>query len=84
MADQPIVDSVTIVLRGYFSRRLPDGIHAVTLPLTRAATPRAALAELTVPLDAIGLVLVNKEQASLDTPLCPGDAVDILPLMGGG
>jgi hypothetical protein len=84
MVDQPAVDSITFTLRGYFSRRLPDGIHAVALPLTQAATPRHALAELGVPLDAIGLVLVNKQQASLDTALQPGDAVDILPLMGGG
>ena len=84
MTEQPTVNSVTIVLHGYFSRRLPDGIHAVALPLTRAGTPRAALVALAVPLDAIGLVLVNKQQASLDTPLQPGDTVDILPLMGGG
>ena len=79
-----MVGVVTVVLHGYFSRHLPDGVRAHVLELAQAATPRAAAARLDVPPGAIGLILVNKQQASLDTPLHSGDKLDILPLLGGG
>jgi molybdopterin converting factor small subunit len=75
---------VTVVLHGYFSRRLPEGAHRYVLELAQAATPRVVAAHLGVPLGAIGLILINREQASMDTPLRAGDSVDILPLLGGG
>jgi hypothetical protein len=76
--------TVTIVLRGYLGRDLPTGTRSVTLPLAQAPTPRAVATRLSVQISAVGLVLVNKQQAGMDTPLHAGDVVDILPLMGGG
>jgi molybdopterin converting factor small subunit len=54
------------------------------LPLAEAGTPRAAIARLRVPAGAVGLLLINKEQAGMDTPLRDGDVLDVLPLLGGG
>lgn len=86
MMDQQVSGSftITVVLRGYFSRRLPSSERTVVLPLSSAPTPRAAMARLAVPPGAVGLMLVNKEQAQLDDPLRAGDVLEILPLLGGG
>jgi|GEM_PF-6293826 len=77
-------DTVTIILRGYFGRHLPDGRRTMVLSLADAPTPRAAMARLSVPAGAVGLVLINREQATIDTPLHAGDTLELLPLLGGG
>jgi hypothetical protein len=77
-------DAVTVILRGYFSRQLPSGGKTFTLRLADVPTPRTAAVRLSVPLPAIGLVLINRQQASMDTPLHPSDVLEFLPLLGGG
>jgi len=77
-------DTVTVVLRGYFSHYVQDSVRTVSLSLAEASTPRAALARLGVPVAAVGLLLVNKQIVGLDTPLSAGDTLEVLPLMGGG
>lgn len=76
--------TVTVILRGYFSRRLPVGGKTFSLPLAETPTARAAVTRLGVPLPAIGLVLINRQQGDLDTSLQGGDTVELLPLLGGG
>jgi molybdopterin converting factor small subunit len=75
---------VTVVLHGYFSRQYNVSRRAIVLPLAQAATPRSALAALALPAGAVGLLLVAKQQVTLDTPLHGGDTLDVLPLLGGG
>ena len=77
-------DTVMVVLRGYFSRYIPDNMRTVVLPQAEAPTPRAVIARLGVPPAAVGLLLLNKELAGMDAPLAAGDILEILPLMGGG
>jgi hypothetical protein len=83
-ASSPAAGRITVTLRGYFSQDLASGVRSVTLPLAEAGTPRAAIARLRVPAGAVGLLLINKEQAGMDTPLRDGDVLDVLPLLGGG
>ena len=78
-----LTGTVTVMLRGYF-RQHNANRRAVTLPLTQAATPRAVLALLSVPAGGVGLLLVNRQQVSMDSPLRAGDTLEILPLLGGG
>ena len=85
-ADRPTADSsgaITVMLRGYFSQHNANR-RAVALPLAQAATPRAVLALLSVPAGGVGLLLVNRQQVSMDSPLRAGDTLEILPLLGGG
>ncbi len=77
-------DTVTIVLRGYLGRDIPSSTRSLNLRLAEAPTPRAAIKLLSVQISAVGLILINKQQAGMDTLLRAGDLVDILPLMGGG
>ena len=77
-------ETITVVLRGYFSRSLPKDLRSVTLPLAQGPTPRAAIARVGVPAGAVGLLLVNRETAAMDTALHAGDVLEVLPLLGGG
>ncbi len=77
-------DTVTVVLRGYFSHYVQDSVRTVSLPLAEAPTPRAALARLAVPLAAVGLLVVKKEIVEPDAPLAAGDTLEVLPLLAGG
>lgn len=76
--------TITLILRGYLSRRYQGSKHTEMLPLAVARTPRAALTHLGISPGAVGLVFVNQQQAGLDTPLSHDDVVEILPLLGGG
>ena len=40
--------------------------------------------ELAIPVEHIGVILINGQHASLDDPLTDGDALFLLPLVGGG
>ena len=82
--EQPAAQSITVALHGYFSQRYSGRQRPVIVPLAEAVTPRAVVARLGLPLGALGLVLINNQQATLDTPLHDGDRLDILPLLGGG
>jgi molybdopterin converting factor small subunit len=89
-ANQQIsVDSVTVILRGYLSREYRESQRTVILPLANAATPRQIIAHLSIPVGAVGLLLmsrvkVDRQQVSMDTPLQGGDTLEVLPLLGGG
>ncbi len=83
-ASAPSPDSVTIVLHGYFSSAFSGSRRSASLPHEAAATPRAALTQLGVPVSAVGLLVVGKERVAMDDPLPPGARLDVLPLMGGG
>lgn len=84
MADAATTATIIVVLRGYFSRHIPEDQRLQVLSLDQAATPRAVIAHLLVPPGAVGLLLVNREQVTMDTPLHAGDTLEILPLLGGG
>lgn len=45
---------------------------------------RELLAWLALPEAEVGIVLVNREDASFDTPLQEGDRVTLIPPIGGG
>lgn len=77
-------DGITVALHGYFSRAFSGSQRTLVVPLADAGTPRAVIDHLAIQPGAVGLVLVNGAQASLDTPLHAGDRLDILPLLGGG
>ena len=87
---QPVpTGAVTVVLRGYLSREYRESQRTVTLPFADAATPRRILAQLSIPVGAVGLLLmsrvhVDRQQVSMDTPLQAGDTLEVLPLLGGG
>jgi hypothetical protein len=80
----PPADGVTVTLHGYFSREYSGNRRSFTVPFTEDATPRTILTHLAVPLGAVGLLLVNKRQTTMDSELHAGDALDVLPLLGGG
>jgi hypothetical protein len=77
-------DTVTINLRGYLSHEYRESQRTIVLPATDAATPRQVIKRLAIPLGAVGLLLVDRQQVSLDTPLQAGATLDVLPLLGGG
>ena len=77
-------EAVTVLLHGYFSQQHSGSRRRFTLPLAEAATPRIVIARLAVPPGAVGLLLINKQQAGMDSALHAGDTLDILPLLGGG
>ncbi len=82
---QEAAPTVTVALHGYFSRTYSGrGRQTAALPLDIASTPRSVLSHLALPPGAVGLVLINGNQASLDEPLHAGDRLDVLPLLGGG
>jgi sulfur carrier protein ThiS len=79
-------ESITVILRGYFSRYAPHEERRVSLaaPVSTALSVQAIIEALTIPRHAVGIVLVNREIASLDQEVRAGDTVEILPLLGGG
>ena len=84
MSSDNAAANVTVALHGYFSRQYSGSQRLLIAPLAEAATPRAVIAHLAIPLGAVGLILINNQQATLDAPLRGGDRLDILPLLGGG
>lgn len=55
------------------ARQCPDG-----------TTARQIAEELGLPLAQVGIVLVNGLHATLDTVLQDGDAITLMPRIGGG
>jgi molybdopterin converting factor small subunit len=54
------------------------------MELGEVASPSDILAELNIPTDLVGILLVNGRSASLDKKLTPNDVVAIFPAIGGG
>lgn len=81
---QMAADTVTIILRGYLSHEYSESQRTVVLPLAEAGAPRQVMTRLAIPLGAVGLLLVNRQQVSMDTPLHGGETLEVLPLLGGG
>lgn len=44
----------------------------------------AIVAELQLPLESLGIVMVNHRHVELERELCDGDTLAIFPLVGGG
>ena len=81
---QADANTVTIILRGYLSHEYRESQRTVVLPLAEAGAPRQVITRLSIPLGAVGLLLVNRQQVSMDTPLHGGETLEVLPLLGGG
>jgi molybdopterin converting factor small subunit len=45
---------------------------------------RTILDELAIPVDEVGVLLVNARHAEPDRPLADGDTLSVFPLVGGG
>ena len=54
------------------------------MELADAGCPADILAELNIPTDLVGILLVNGLSASFDKKLAPNDVVAIFPPIGGG
>ncbi|SNB65142.1 MoaD/ThiS family protein [Thermoflexus hugenholtzii] len=77
---------VTAKLHAILRRYRPTGIRDEGIPveIPEGGTPRDVAAALGIPLELIHAVFVNEVQATLDTPLQPGDVVRLFPPVVGG
>ncbi len=77
---------VTVKLHAILRRYRPAGVQDEGIPVEvpENGTPRDVAAALGVPLELIHAVFVNETQATLDTPLRPGDLVRLFPPVVGG
>jgi len=60
------------------------GRREADLDLALASSVSAAVEALGLPLDAVGLAVVNGEVASLETALSDGDELDVFSPVAGG
>ena len=73
---------VRIILFGGLRRHV--GRREVDLDLEAASSVSAAIERLDVPLEAVGLAIVNGEVAPLDTTLADGDELAVFSPVAGG
>ncbi len=45
---------------------------------------RTILDDLSIPIDQVGILLVNARHAEPDRPLADGDTLSVFPVIGGG
>jgi molybdopterin converting factor small subunit len=48
------------------------------------AAIRTVLDDLSIPIDHVGILLVNARHAEPDRPLADGDTLSVFPVIGGG
>lgn len=56
----------------------------VIVELAEGATVRDLLAASQIPMDDVGILVVNRKSAVFDQTLSEGDSVTVIPHIGGG
>lgn len=80
--DAPIEVRLTLV--GYLKKYDPSGAHTVSVQVGRAALVADVIRELSIDPGEVGLIMVDQRITGVDTPLTPGAAVKLYPLLSGG
>lgn len=73
--------NIKVRLFGFF--RI-DRFKEEELTVQEGSSARQVVEELQLPLQHLGIVLINERHAQLDDRLHEGDTLSLLPLLGGG